>query len=147
MPKHTSPLYKLSRDFLRCGIIGWCMEIVFTAMDSIRRRNLRLTGSTSLWMFPIYGSAALLQPLSRLLRNRSLWFRGFTYMSIIYALEFVSGSFLKRRNACPWDYGRSKYHIGRVIRLDYAPTWFIAGLVFERVLGSRPPRSAGQDSQ
>ena len=43
------------RSFLLCGLCGWCMEILFTALHSLRRRDLRLTGNTSLWMFPIYG--------------------------------------------------------------------------------------------
>jgi uncharacterized membrane protein len=122
------------RNFLRCGLIGWCMEIIFTALNSLRRRNMHLMGTTSLWMFPIYGSTAFLLPLFRLLKNRSLMLRGFTYMSLIFSAEFISGRLLRRRDFCPWDYGKSRYHIGRVIRLDYAPCWFGAGLLFEHML-------------
>ncbi len=135
MPKHSSLLYTFARNFLRCGITGWCMEIVFTALSSLRRRNFQLKGSTSLWMFPIYGCAALLQPLFRLLKDRPLWLRGTAYMSLIFSMEVLGGSLLRQQKLCPWDYGRSRYNIGRVIRLDYAPGWFIAGLLFERLLG------------
>jgi uncharacterized membrane protein len=131
---HPSPLHTFAHNFLRCGLTGWCMEIIFTALDSMRRRNMRLMGTTSLWMFPIYGSAAFLHPLFRLLKKRPLPLRGLTYMSIIFSAEFISGRLLRRRNLCPWDYGKSRYHIGRVIRLDYAPCWFGAGLLFERLL-------------
>lgn len=55
-------------------------------------------------------------------------------MAMIFSAEFLSGTFLRRRKLCPWDYSRSRYHIGRVIRLDYAPCWFITGLLFERLL-------------
>jgi len=47
--------------FALYGLLGWCAEVVFTAIVGlVRRRDRRLTGQTSLWMFPIYG---LTQPL------------------------------------------------------------------------------------
>ncbi len=122
------------RNFLKCGVIGWCMEIIFTALNSFRRRDMHLTGVTSLWMFPIYGSAAFLKPVARLLKKAPAWFRGLSYMSLIYTAEFLSGSFLGRHSVCPWDYNRSRWNVKRYIRLDYAPFWFGAGLLFERVL-------------
>ncbi len=122
------------RNFLRCGLFGWCMEILFTALASLRRRDLRLKGTTSVWMFPIYGCAALLAPLSKLLKNTPLITRGLIYMGLIFSGEYISGKFLLRHKLCPWDYSNSPYHIGRVIRLDYAPNWFFAGLLFEKVL-------------
>ncbi len=121
-------------NFIRCGLIGWCMEIIFTALHSLRCRNMRLTGQTSLWMFPIYGCAAFLEPISRLIKGKPFWVRGVTYMSLIFSTEYLSGKLLSRHKACPWDYGRSRWHVQRLIRLDYAPFWFGAGLLFERVL-------------
>lgn len=35
---------------------------------------------------------------------------------------------------CPWDYSHAKTNIDGVIRLDYAPLWMAAGLLFERIL-------------
>ena len=112
------------------------MEILFTALHSLRCRNLRLNGSTSLWMFPIYGSAALLAPCKRLFAKLRLpaWKRGCFYMLLIFTGEYLTGRLLSLRDLCPWDYGRSRYHIRRIIRLDYAPWWFLAGLFFERIL-------------
>ena len=127
-------------NFLHCGVIGWCMEIIFTALDSLRRRDFKLKGNTSIWMFPIYGCAAFLSPISRLLRRFPTWFRGITYMSLIFSTEYLTGNFLRKKGLCPWDYGRCRYHINRLIRLDYAPYWFGAGLLFERVL--HPKKSA-----
>lgn len=134
MAKHPFPFHNFIHNFLRCGLVGWCMEILFTALNSLRRRNFRLTGTTSLWMFPIYGSAAFLQPLFRLMKKCPLFLRGITYMSLIFSAEFLSGRLLQKRQLCPWDYGKSRYNIGRVIRLDYAPCWFGAGLLFEYLL-------------
>lgn len=130
---------KFVSNFLRCGLVGWCMEIIFTALNSLRRRNLRLQGTTSIWMFPIYGCAALLAPVSRLLQSRSVWVRGLTYMTLIFSTEYLTGTLLQKHSMCPWDYKRSRFHIKRIIRLDYAPCWFAAGLLFEWLL--RPKHS------
>lgn len=123
------------KNFIKCGTVGWCMEIIFTSLDSFRRRDMRLKGNTSIWMFPIYGSAALLAPISRLLKSKPMWVRGLTYMSLIFSAEYITGSLLNRQSLCPWDYGRSRWNVNRYIRLDFAPFWFLAGLLFEQVLG------------
>lgn len=137
-----NPLPKFTKDFIRCGTVGWCMEIIFTALHSLRCRNMELRGQTSLWMFPIYGCAAFLTPISRLLRHKPFWIRGFIYMSLIFSTEFLTGSLLTRHKLCPWDYGHCRWHIRRLIRLDYAPFWFGAGLIFERILSPSVPHAA-----
>lgn len=121
-------------NFLRCGLTGWCMEILFTSLNSLRRRDFHLKGTTSIWMFPIYGCAALFSPVYRILRRKPFWVRGLTYMSLIFSGEYISGRLLSKHSMCPWDYGHSRFHINRIIRLDYAPFWFGAGLLFERIL-------------
>jgi len=133
MIQHITIFFK---NFLKCGLTGWCMEIIFTSLDALRHRDKTLTGHTSIWMFPIYGCAALLAPISRLLKQKSLFTRGLTYMSLIFSTEYITGKLLSRKNLCPWDYSNSRFNIGRVIRLDYAPYWFGAGLIFERLLAS-----------
>jgi len=125
------------KNFFKCGLIGWCMEIIFTSLKSLRDRDMTLKGVTSLWMFPIYGCAAAVAPVSRLLEKKPAWLRGVTYMGMIFSTEYFSGKLLSRRKLCPWDYGKCKWNIGRVIRLDFAPCWFGAGLLFERLL--KPP--------
>ena len=124
----------IRRNFLRCGMMGWCLELFWTGLHSLRIRDPKLTGRSSLWMFPIYGSAAFLSPIIRLLKKHSLWKRGLVYMLCIYAGEYISGSLLKKRNFCPWDYSRSRFHYRGLIRFDYAPLWFTAGLLFEKIL-------------
>lgn len=115
-------------------MMGWCLELFWTGLHSFRIRNPKLTGYSSLWMFPIYGSAAFLSPIIRLLKKQSFWKRGLIYMLCIYAGEYVSGSLLQKHNSCPWDYSRSPFHYHGVIRLDYAPLWFTVGLLFEKML-------------
>ncbi|MFT3983915.1 MAG: hypothetical protein QM697_08400 [Lachnospiraceae bacterium] len=125
---------KILKCVLLCGVLGWCLEIIFTAFDSFRRREWKLRGITSIWMFPIYGLGILILPLSGLLKNKTVWLRGAIYMAAIYLVEFLSGLFLKKRGACPWDYSRAKLNILGIVRLDYAPCWFITGLLFEMLL-------------
>ena len=124
----------IRRNFFQCGMMGWSLELVWTGLHSLRIRDSKLTGRSSLWMFPIYGSAAFLSPIMRLLKNQSFWKRGLVYMLCIYAGEYISGSFLKKRDFCPWDYSRSRFHYHGLIRFDYAPLWFTAGLLFEKIL-------------
>lgn len=121
------------RDFFRLGFTGWCIEILFTAIDSFRRREFTLKGTTSLWMFPIYGLGALIGPLSRCLQKKCLFVRGFYYMLLIYVVELCTGRFLQKRKFCPWNYHSSSWNIQDVIRLDYAPFWFLTGLLFEKI--------------
>ncbi|MCD8197694.1 MAG: putative ABC transporter permease [Lachnospiraceae bacterium] len=126
----------MRENFLKCGIFGWTMELLWSGLHAFRVRDMKLTGKSSLWMFPIYGSASLLAPAMRRLKRKgkNVMERGLIYMSCIYAVEFVSGMWLKRRDMCPWDYSKSPRHYKGVVRLDYAPAWFLVGLAFERML-------------
>lgn len=126
--------YHFISNFFRCGITGWCLEILFTALGALRRREMQLVGHTSLWMFPIYGCAALFQPLFLVLRKCPVVVRGISYALCIFTGEYLSGKFLCRRSLCPWNYSRHKWHIKGLIRLDFLPFWFAAGLLFERIL-------------
>lgn len=125
---------KFLHNFIHCGLLGWFLEIIFTSFHAFRKRDLRLTGVTSVWMFPIYGLMAFFSPVCRLLRNRSLWFRGLIYTALIFTGEFFTGIWLNRRRFCPWNYERARWNLGKVIRLDYAPFWFLTGLLYERLL-------------
>ena len=51
-----------------------------------------------------------------------------------YLVEFLSGSILKQFSMCPWDYSGAAFQYRGIIRLDYAPLWFAAGLIFEKIL-------------
>lgn len=134
------------QNFIRCGLVGWCIEIIFTSLNALRRRDFRLQGTTSIWMFPIYGCAAFLEPISRLIRKYPIWARGITYMSLIFSAEFITGTLLQKRALCPWDYYRSRWNIRRIIRLDYAPYWFGAGLLFEAILKSHSKTSLSKQT-
>lgn len=125
---------KFMHNYIHCGLLGWFLELLFTAFHAFRKRDLRLPCTTSVWMFPIYGLAALLAPLARILRGHNFIFRGLVYTGMIFTGEFTTGLWLRKRELCPWNYERSRWNLAKVIRLDYAPCWFITGLLFERLL-------------
>jgi uncharacterized membrane protein len=124
----------LKRNFVICGVFGWCIEILWTSFEKFRRRDMKLIGNTSIWMFPIYGMASLFTPLCRFIQNANFIVRGFIYMLSIFTAEYTTGYVLKKHDMCPWNYSNAKYNINGLIRLDYAPLWFIIGLVFEQIL-------------
>jgi len=119
--------------FLIFGISGWMMEIIWTGFTSLIQRDFRLTATTSIWMFFIYGLAAFLGPISEALKMMPLVARGGAYMLGIFFVEYITGIMLKKIKICPWDYSGCRYAIQGVIRLDFAPAWFTAGLIFERM--------------
>ncbi len=127
----------MKHNFLTCGTCGWCMEILFTGLHSLQNENHKLTGITSIWMFPIYGMASFLSPICRRLKGKSLVLRGGVYTCCIFIGEYITGSFLRKFEACPWDYSEARLNVNGLIRLDYAPLWFCAGLLFEKILCRR----------
>ncbi len=120
--------------FMIYGFTGWCTEIFWTGMGSLLRGDTKLRGWTYLWMFPIYGLAISLEPVHNQIRGLPFFLRGGVYVLFIWLIEYFSGWFLKSTiNICPWDYSKTPYSINGFIRLDYAPAWFIVGLLFERL--------------
>ena len=91
----------MKSDFFRCGMYGWCLEILWTGLHSLTSHDRKLTGVSSLHMFPIYGTAAFFRPLACRLSKYPPLTRGFVYMCCIYAVEYLSGSYLKSGAAVP----------------------------------------------
>ena len=112
--------------FLKCGVTGWCMEVVFTSVESILAHDWRLMGRTSLLVDRWIGERDVS------VRDRTIR-HGMLYMVLIFVGEYLSGAWLRSRGICPWDYSGSQTSINGLIRLDFAPLWFGAGLLFERI--------------
>lgn len=131
-PRHTRGMTK---KFILFGVLGWCAEILWTGFCSLLAGDGALTAKTYLWMFPIYGLAALAEPLFLALRKYCpLWQRCGMYILGIFIVEFLTGALLSGlTGACPWDYGSGPFSVMGWIRLDYAPLWAILGLFFEEV--------------
>ena len=121
--------------FVIYGVLGWAIEIVSTGLSALLRGDPRLSGRTYLWMFFIYGSAALLlEPVHSLVGPWRWPFRGLVWTLSIFSIEYTSGWLLRElTGVCPWDYTGVRFSVGGLIRLDYAPAWFVLGLLFERL--------------
>ena len=120
--------------FIIYGLIGWCMEIVWTGLNSFLKGDVKLTGRTYIWMFFIYGLAVFFEPVLQRISHLNIILRGGLYATIIFTVEYLTGWVLKKvLGVCPWDYSKCIFSVGGLIRLDYAPAWFVAGLLFEQV--------------
>lgn len=124
--------------FLVYGILGWCLEIVWSAAgERIRGKqsDWRLLGHTSLWMFPLYGLLApLYEPLHDAIRPWHWFMRGVVYLLGIWLVEYVAGWLLRRLTGkCPWDYSHLRGHLHGLVAWEYGPVWFAFGLVLEPV--------------
>jgi hypothetical protein len=128
------------------GLAGWCSEIVTTGIRSRGRdENWRLTGTTYLWMLPIYGAAAVLfEPAyDAAKRADTPWYaRAALWTAGIYAVEAASGEAIRQLTGeVPWDYSRRRgskpepTHWRGLVRPAYAPVWFAVGLGMEQLRG------------
>lgn len=126
--------------------MGWCLEVMFTSVESVMAQDWRLMGRTSLLMFPIYGMGAFLMPIGNkmdrwlavspeetLRPSDRLIRHGMLYMVLIFLMEYLAGAWLKSNGICPWDYTGRHSNINGLIRLDFAPLWFATGLLFEKI--------------
>jgi len=123
------------RRFVVYGLLGWCLEIFWTGLNSLLKGDIKLIGFSSIWMFLIYGLAAIfLETIHNKIRKSPLIERGIIYTLIIFFIEFTTGWILNfTMKACPWDYGSGPLAINGLIRLDFVPVWFAAGLLFEKI--------------
>ena len=132
-PKNTLIHKKIYR-FIIYGLIGWCVEIFWTGIGSLLAGDIKLTGQTYLWMFPIYGLAIFLEPIHNKIREWPVLLRGLLYTLLIFSIEYLTGWFLQITiGLCPWDYSNTRFSLNGLIRLDYAPAWFTAGILFEKL--------------
>ena len=112
--------------------VGFATEVVFSAIhDRVRGREVHLR--TSAWMLPIYALVQpLYEPLHDALRGRPRWQRAGAYASGFLAVEYASGTLLRRVSGeAPWDYTEARWHVNGLIRPDYAFYWAAAGLALE----------------
>ena len=115
------------------GLLGWNIEIIWTGLTSLATGSKNLMGHTSLWMFFIYGLAVfVLEPVHEFIAEFHWFWRGCICTLLIFAIEFITGTFLKFAGIQAWNYTGPAAIFG-VIRLDYAPLWFAVGLIFERI--------------
>lgn len=115
------------------GLIGWNTEVIWTGLHSLMVGDLRLSGFTNLWMFFIYGLAVFLEPIHDIIGRWRWIVRGIIWVFVIWGIEYATGFILENIiNLKPWVY-KGPYAIDGLIRLDYFPWWFAAGLIFEKI--------------
>lgn len=115
---------------------GYLIEVTFTAVwDLVVFGSLELRGFSSVWSLAIYSiSCIAMEKINSLLQRRGLPARALAHTCWIYAWEFTTGYFLRALGSCPWDYRDFRYNIFGLVTLEYAPLWFLCGLLFELLL-------------
>ncbi|MBI5545877.1 MAG: hypothetical protein HY901_18465 [Deltaproteobacteria bacterium] len=92
-----------------------------------------LFGQCSLWMFPVYATAAfcLIEPLYRRTARRPFWLRGLLYSMAIVGFEVVSGHALKAITGYAIWYYDDPLNVLGMSSLAILPIWFVTGLLVE----------------
>lgn len=137
----------MRKNYFICGLLGWCAEILFTSIGSLVRQDWRLMATTSLWMFPIYGLASFIPFIYEKIKKIHWFLRGLIYTFCIFFIEYVSGSILTHFKVCPWSYVGMPTNYKGIIRLDYAPLWFILGLFYEQFLNASKKRRSSTTTE
>lgn len=123
----------LLKRFLFYGVTGWGIEIVWTGLGSLISGDLRLMGYSNIWMLLIYGCAVFLEPLHDIIAEWNWLARGAIWMVLIWGMEYTSGFLLYIvLGVHPWIYS-GPLAIDGLVTLAFAPAWFCAGLLFERI--------------
>ena len=100
-------LHALTTTYLLASV-GVGLEVVFTGLANLRTAgDVRLTGHSYLWMFPIYATAYPLYTLSWPALHALPWAaRGVLYVVAFFLVEYASGWLLRHVvGRCPWEDG------------------------------------------
>jgi uncharacterized membrane protein len=123
------------RRFFIYGFTGLMMEVIWTGILSFLRFDFTLECQTSLLMLPVYGLAVMLEPFFEYFTKTgvSAVVRGAAYAVLIFFAEYSTGGIYTLLGICPWNYVGANFNVNGLIRLDYAPLWAMAGLMFEKL--------------
>ena len=135
--KNGQPLSVFWRSYIY-ALHGYATEIMFTAIwELVVNWNWKLPGNTSIWIMPIYGlSGLVVEWIYGVLMEKRVPFllRGVIYVLWTYIWEFTTGFILKQFGICPWDYTAFHGDFMGLITLEYAPFWYVGGLVTEQYI-------------
>ena len=127
--------------YWRCYVYalhGYASEIMFTAIwEFVVHFNWKLPGNTSIWIMPVYGLSGLIMEkiyIGLVERQVPFLVRGVIYLLWTYTWEFSTGFLLKQFDVCPWDYTAFDGDFMGLITLEYAPLWFVGGLITEKFI-------------
>ncbi|XP_049511390.1 transmembrane protein 229B-like [Dermacentor silvarum] len=137
MATQCLPLSSASRLYLY-ALHGYFTEVTFTAVwDLLATGNPELRGYSSIWSLAVYSFCCMgMENIGSFLHSRAipLPVRALAYTCWIYAWEFTTGSVLRVMGTCPWNYKHFRYNFSGLVTLEYAPLWFLCGLLFELLL-------------
>ena len=121
--------------FLVFGFLGLFIQLSYNALKSlVINKNWSLVGEVSLWMIPLYGLIVFVYPYTYFkVSSYGIVMRGIAYMLVFFIVQFVIGWILNRFRACPWQYNGKLAVAGGIIDFSYAPIWFAAGLLIEKI--------------
>ena len=124
--------------FVAFGCLGMQIELFFTGVSNIFKKNWMAQCKTYLWMFPIYGIGGTILKYCHDHIQGNSFIVSILYTGIIYVIEFCCGWILSKwLGACPWKYtnddGKTihKRSVLGLIRWDYSPLWYVLALAFD----------------
>ena len=134
------------QKFCVYGCLGLLIEVFFTGLWSLFQRHWKMTGSTYLPMFFVYGFTALvLEAVSGSL-FWPFWCKAPVYVCIIYGAEALSGlsiMWITGRlekylgghggGVVPWTYAKSKWTLFGLVEPRYLPVWLALALAFDPI--------------
>jgi len=130
--------------FILFAVFGVAHEVLWTGLiNSLKMKNPRLKGHSTVWMFFVYGAIAfIILFVTTFFSEYPWWFRGILYATLILCWEYMSGFMIKKLvGMAPWDYStneshdgiasKKRFHLHGLICLEYFPLWFVEGLFAE----------------
>ncbi len=125
-------MWDLLKDFMLWGCLGLLVEVLFTGIKSILRKDRLATCHTYLYMLPIYACAGLSFQLLYKYVPWKWYIHVPLWAVLILAWEYLSGLLLRKWiGVCPWHYTPGKWTLHGLTRLDYYWWWLLlAGAQF-----------------
>lgn len=125
-------LYELSFFFIIYAILGWCLEVVYEAVDQGKFINRGFLNGP---YCPIYGVGVIIVTvvLNPLKDNIVILYLGSVILTTV--LEFVTGFVLEKIFAQKWwDYSNEHFNIKGYICLKFSLLWGVACLITVRMI-------------
>ena len=124
------------------GIVGLLIEVVFTGISSVLRKDWAGTSRTFLFMHPVYATAGMAVYViynNVIISNNpiidAVVLAIAFYVPLFYGFEALSGlASLKLFGRILWDYGHSRWSPMGLINFKYAPAWLILALLMHPVI-------------
>jgi len=117
---------------------GFLTEVLFTAVWDfvLLKQDFRLHGCTSVWSLFIYAVGVFVNERMFLRMRGSVpaAVRGLVYVAWTFLWEYSAGVALDLLGSRPWDYTDLRYNVHGLIALEFAPLWYGATLLGERLV-------------